>query len=234
MKIGIIEDDQKELDNLLNCIHHFFSNKDLSYQIDVYNNPDTLIQDIDEIDLVFLDIQIKHEKNGIDIGIELRKKNKDVKIIFVTNYSQFLIEGYKANANRYFIKPISQEHFDIEISNVIEDYLLNSAGFADYKICKNKIYYQDILYVEFIDRKTILHLLNGKQIPTNYPLKYWLDKLKLFPFSQTYKSIIVNLNHISGFTKKDIMLVNDEIIPVSKHFRKNFEEAYVHNMHKRL
>lgn len=234
MNIAIIEDDDQELKNLLSCIQNFFTKKEFSYHIVVFTDPGKLLQAINDIDLVFLDIQISENINGIDIGIELRKRNKDIKIIFVTNYTKYLIDGYRANANRYFVKPISQNHFDVEINNVLEDYLQCFAGFIDTRISKHKIYFKDIVYIEFYDRKTILHLINGDKINTLYSLKYWKDKVDSFPFAQPYKSIIVNLNHISGFSKNDIVLVNNEIIPLSKHYKKEFEDAYSHNIHRRM
>lgn len=234
MNIAVIEDDNQELENLIVCIKNFFTKKEISFHIDVFTDPDKLLQNINEIDLVFLDIQISKDTNGIDVGIELRKRNIDVKIIFVTNYTEYLIDGYRANASRYFVKPISQSHFDIEISNVVEDYLQRFAGFTDLRICTHKIYFQNILYIEFCNRRTILHLINGNKIKTIYQLKYWIDTVTAFPFAQSYKSIIVNLNQISGFSKNNIILINNESIPLSKHYKKEFENAYYHNIHRRM
>lgn len=234
MYIAIIEDNIQELKNLTDCLHNYFMKKEMDYHIESYTNSTQLIHRIDRFDLIFLDIQLPNDKNGVEIGISLRKKNKDVKLIFVTNYSEYLIEGYKAHADRYFIKPITQEQFDIEIDNVIEDYLTRFAGFFDKKICHEKIYYHDILYIEFSERKTLLHFITGKIMITPYSLKYWTDKLKSFSFSQPYKSIIVNLNQISGFYKNDIIMLNNETIPISKHFKKSFEKDYLHNIHKRI
>lgn len=234
MNIAIIEDDFQDLKNLTDCIHNYFSRKKIDYHIENFTNPNKLIPKIDDFDIVFLDIQLPNDQNGIDVGISISKNNKDIKKVFVTNYSEYLIEGYKAHADRYFIKPITQEQFDIEIDNVIEDYLSRFAGFFDDKICNEKIYYQEILYVEFSERKTYLHLITGRTIMTTYSLKYWKDELKALSFSQPYKSIIVNLNQISGFFKKDIVLINNESVPISKHFKKTFEQDYLHNIHKRV
>lgn len=234
MYIAIIEDDLQELDNLVSCLNNYFLKKEIEYHIVSFSDPEKLIDSVNNFDLVFLDIQLPNNQNGIDIGISIRNKNKDIKIVFVTNYSEYLIDGYKAHAHRYFIKPITQKQFDIEIDNVIQDYLLHFAGFVDSKICNEKIYYHDITYIEFSERKTYLHLINGKIFATPYSLKYWIGKLESFSFSQPYKSIIVNLNQISGFSKNDIILISNETLPISKHFKKEFEEDYLHNIHKRI
>lgn len=236
LNIAIIEDDLQELENLKDCLNKYFCKREIIYNVEVFSNPDDLIRCIDKFDLVFLDIQLSSKQNGIEIGISIRKKNRDIKIIFVTNYSEYLIEGYKANADRYFIKPIKQKQFEIEIDNVIEDYLSRFAGFVDYKICNRKLYYQEISYIEFSKRKTYLHLVKGDILETPYSLKYWIEKVKSLSFSQPYKSIIVNLNQISGFSAdgKDIILLNDKLLPLSKHFKKSFDQEYLHNIHKRM
>lgn len=185
-----------------------------------------MLDNINHFDLVFLDIELSNE-NGITIGKEIRKINSDIRIIIYSSYSKYLIEGYKIQADRYFLKPISQEDFNIEFENVIYRYLKEYEGFYDKKICERKIYFKEILYIEFIDRKTQIHLLNSKKIITPYPLKYWEEKCIQQSFSKPHKSFLINLRHISGFSNHNIILINTESLPLSKHFKKSFNEAYV-------
>lgn len=235
MKILIFEDDTYEFDCLKTNIDSFFRRKNIEYEIlRIYNVNDLLLH-IYNYDIVFLDIEL-NEENGIEIGIKIRTYNKSIKIIFVTNFTQYLIDGYKAHADRYFLKPIEQKQFDIEMDTVIEDYIQNNSGFIDTKLSPNMIYYKDILYIECINntRKTTLHMINGNNHETTHTLKYWLDKLQEFPFCQSYKSIIVNLNCVSGFKRNDLILINDEIIPLSRIYKKSFYEANIKNLHKRM
>lgn len=226
MKILIFEDNESELHNLIDCLHNFFNKYkfDLKYLISNTMDTEFVLNHIYDYDIFFLDIEVNHF-NGIDIGVQIRKINRDATIIFVSNYFKYLIDGYKAQANRYFIKPIDQEVFNLEMNTIILDYIRNFDGFLDSKIYPKKIYYKEIYYVEHISRKSYLHLSNGNVIKTTYTLKYWKE---LFPsyFIQTHKSFLVNLNYISGFKKKEIILENEENIPISRVFRKQLEDAY--------
>ena len=213
MKILIFEDNEKELGTLLNYIESFCLSKNIIYTVDIYTNSKDFIENIYTYDLIFLDIEVQNE-NGIDIGIKIREYNDDAKIIFVTNYSKYLIDGYKAHADRYFLKPLNQEEFNIELENVLEDYIQKYSGFFDKKILKTKIYFNEILYIEFKDRKTFLHFITGKVIETNYPLKYWENKLKDHYFAKPYRAYLVNLRHISGFTKQEVIMENEEYLPI--------------------
>lgn len=207
----------------------------MEYEVLHILNTLELFRHIYNSDFIFLDIELD-EENGIDIGIKIKALNKNIKIIFATNFSQYSIDGYKAHADRYFLKPIDQNQFDTEMDTVIDDYILNNSNFVDAKITPDLIYYNDILYIEYINhsRKTILHMIGGKNYETIYTLKYWLDKTHDYPFCQSYKSVIVNLNCISGFRKNDLLLINDETIPLSRNFKKTVFEANIKNLHKRM
>jgi len=232
MELLIYEDNEKELSSLKKCIEKFFYDRNIEFNIVVCKNKQQLFDRVKNADFLFLDIEV-NEDNGIDIGIEIEKMNLDVKIIIITNYAKYAIDGYKINAVRYFVKPINENEFHIEMEAIIKKYYMNQMGFIDPKIQMGKIYYKDILYVEFKNRKTYLYLINGKIVNTNYQLKYWIDKLKSYTFSQPYKSFIVNLSYVSGFNKNDIIMTNDELIPLSRHYKKSFEydyEKYLHSM----
>lgn len=233
MKVLIFEDNKQDLNQLLDKLYTFFQLKQLKYSYTICENSDELYLLAPQSDIVFLDIEGKNE-NGIDIGIKIRNNNPDIKIIFTTNYSKYLIDGYKASANRYFIKPLDQNLFNLELEDVINDYLLNNITIYDPTIYPKKIYIKNILYIEFIDRKTTLFMDNGKQIITPYQLKYWIDKLIPHSFVQTYKSIIVNLGHISDISNHDVTLINSSIIPISRFYKKEVEKQYLNYFKKRI
>ena len=226
MKILIFDDNKRDREHLTNCLKAFFENKNISYQIKTCQNKEELLNDIDCYDFLFLDIELGQE-NGIDLGLKLQKINHHCRIIITTNYSKYAIDGYKIHAERYFIKPINQHEFDLEMNVVIKNYIKDNNYFFDKKVCDSKIYIKDILYIEFIDRKSIIHKLNGEIIMTNCTLKYWYDKLRDYHFAYPYKAFLVNLKYVNALYKKDIELTNGEMIPLSRHYKKEFETKYI-------
>ena len=230
MKILIYDDNENDIKHLINCIDIFFKERKISYHIDICRNNDDLFKIIKNYNLLFLDIKINKD-NGIDLGLKLQNIQHDCKIIITTNYAKYAIDGYKINAERYFIKPIVQEEFNIEMNTVIKKYLKNSLGFYDENIGKTKLYIKDIIYIEFIDRKATIHKLNGEKITTNCTLKYWYDKLKQYGFAYPYKAFIVNLEYISSINKNEITLINGTTIPLSRYYKKEFENTYTNYLH---
>lgn len=230
MKILIYEDNENDIKHLIKCIEMFFKEKKISYHIDICNNNEILFKTIKNYDILFLDIKI-NKNNGIDLGLKLQNIQHDCRIIITTNYAKYAIDGYKINADRYFIKPIVQEEFNIEMNSILNKYLKNSIGFYDENIGKVKLYIKDIIYIEFLDRKSTIHKLNGETITTNCTLKYWYNKLEQYGFAYPYKPFVVNLEYISNIEKKEITLINGTVIPLSRYYKKEFKNKYANYLH---
>ena len=60
-----------------------------------------------DVDLIFLDIQMP-QLNGMELS---RVVGQSVKIIFITAFEQYAIEGYKVDALDYLLKPVSYIDF---------------------------------------------------------------------------------------------------------------------------
>lgn len=54
-------------------------------------------------DILFLDIDLG-EKNGISLARDMRRRNPEAVLIFVTNFSEYAPEGYEVDAFRYLSK----------------------------------------------------------------------------------------------------------------------------------
>lgn len=230
MKVLILDDNSIDIKNLEKNLNIYSKKYKINMQIDTCEKETDIIDIVNNYDLIFIDIELE-SLNGIDIAIDIRKCNTDIKIIFVSKHSKYLERGYKAHADRYFLKPIDQLEFELEMEDIIKDYKYNHMGFYDKKIYCKKIYYKHILYIEFLQRKTYIHLLSGKVIETPLSLKEWLLKLEDYNFCRIHKSFIVNIYNIEEYNKTSIKLKNDEIIPLSRVYYNDFEKAFIAQIH---
>ncbi len=225
LKILIYDDNYNDIKQLLQCIDSYFKDLGIDYTTKICQDTQTLFNLIKDYDILFLDIQINQE-NGIDIGLKLNHIYHDCRIIIVSNYAKYAIDGYKIHADRYFLKPISQVLFNIEMENIVKNHLKTHLGFYDPKISNKKIYYNEILYIEFFNRKTIIYTTIGDKYTTLHPLKYWYEKLHEYGFSYSHQSFIVNLAHLSAFNKKEVFLISNDIIPLSRNYKQTLEAEY--------
>ena len=179
------------------------------------------------IDLVFLDIQMPNLT-----GIQLSKIiMNDTKIIFTTAYPQFAVESYELNVIDYLLKPFEFERFykavlklkSSETPELLqtpkEDYLfIKTNGKNNYE----KVFINDICYVEGLKNYAAIHL-NNNQIITYNTLKHIEESLMKFNFIKIHKSYIVSINHIKK-TSSFSVFINQNELPLGETFRKAFFE----------
>lgn len=75
-----------------------------------------------EIDFILADIEMQGI-NGIDFIKEVRKSNKEIKIVIMSAYDNkdYLMEAIKLNLLDYLVKPVSRLSFQNIISNVLNE-----------------------------------------------------------------------------------------------------------------
>ncbi|CAL2101117.1 Chemotaxis protein CheY [Tenacibaculum sp. 190130A14a] len=179
------------------------------------------------LDLVFLDIQMP-----TITGIQLSKIIKDkINIIFTTAYPQFALESYELNAIDYLLKPFEFERFYNAILKVkpTKDIkpITNSDTYifikTDGKNNFEKVYTNEILYIESLKNYVSLHLKN-KQIITYSTLKHFENELSSKNFVKIHKSFIVAIQHISKTDSLSVYLSNGKNLPIGDTYKKHFFE----------
>ena len=86
-------------------LQKYYFSQNINLSIQTFNcGEEVLKSDLDRIDVLFLDVDMPGMK-GLKTAKAIRKKNKDMIIIFLTTYSEFVFESFKVDAFRYLIKP---------------------------------------------------------------------------------------------------------------------------------
>lgn len=225
LNIGIIEDCEYDQINIKKLINDFFKSKKIQIKTYFFASLPNSVSVFKNLDLLFIDVKVK-DKNGIDFCRSIIHYYPDLTIIITSSHSQYLIDGYRINASRYFLKPIDPDIFSFEMEEVMAgSSFIRHFGVMDSRIAPYKIPFSEILYIEYLDRKTHIILTNGKKIETTIPLKEWLLIVDGYGFAQPYKCFLVNLQYVHTVMAKDI-IVKDVKIPLSKHFKKEFTIAF--------
>ncbi|NVM61894.1 DNA-binding LytR/AlgR family response regulator [Mucilaginibacter sp. SG538B] len=203
-------------------------------------NPLELIKLLDHqaIDLIFLDIQMP-KMNGIDF---LKIMQKPPMVIITTAYPSYALEGFQLNVLDYLLKPITFDRF-FKSANKAKDYyrLLNNwvqpgapkteadEGYFFIK-CGNKyekIYFDEILYVEGMQNYVTIFTPKGKYI-TLLNLKSLEQNLDSKLFIRVHKSYIVSTGKIDGIEGNDIF-IGQHRIPISRNYREQVIRQVVAN-----
>ncbi|MBS1532297.1 MAG: response regulator transcription factor [Bacteroidetes bacterium] len=175
------------------------------------------------VDLVFLDIQMP-KLTGIDF---LKNLAEPPLVIFTTAFPEYAIEGYELNVLDYLLKPISFERFFKAVVKaqsylglkVKRDKLITAEPYFFVKSNQKleKVYIDDILYVEALANYVILHTRTKKHI-VYMSFKGIESQLPEELFLKIHKSYMVAVNAIQTIDNDEIIL-DGHILPISKSYR---------------
>lgn len=230
----IIDDDENDAKDIQRKAEICFDNLAIDSSFKSTSNPKTILENPFSYDFVFLDIELGQAKNGIELGRKIKELNRDIHIIITSAYKEYLVDGYRIDADRYILKPINQRQFEIDMKGVLDRYFKEEAGFYDESICPSKIMIKNILYIDFVDKHSILILKNNRQFKTKYPLKYWEEKLNPYGFVRAYKSILINCDYIENITKQDVFLTEDIKLPVSRVYYRNLYNQWLKSFQEEI
>jgi len=160
-----------------------------------------------KVDVLILDINLKSDINGCDIADEVRKKNKQIYIIFSTGHLEYALLAYKYKTFDYLPKPIVDERLEETILRLLDD-MQNSPNMY-VKLNEKTIIKQDeINYIKKDGMKLVFCTKN-----TNYEIYSSFSKFEnCLPdnFIRCHKSFIVNINNVNNLKVSDNVVVFDK------------------------
>jgi len=181
------------------------------------------------VDVMFLDIKMPKI-----IGTQfLRNLSHPPKVVFVTAYREYAVEGFDLEAVDYLVKPVSFERFlkavdrlkrSSENQFVTEQnqYTPNPHAFVYVKAdgVMQKIFVNEILYIESWKDYVRLYFTSGKYLLIKQPISAMENLLSQHNFLRVHRSYIVSLNKISGYSSTTVKLSSIEI-PIGRLYKQS-------------
>lgn len=179
------------------------------------------------IDVIFLDIKMPKI-----LGTEfLKNLSHPPKVIFVTAYRDYAIEGFELDAVDYLVKPVSFERFVKAITKVNRmmgqetisqstDYKSNPEAFVYLKVDKNmnKVYINDIVYIESWKDYIKLFLTSGKNLLVKQSISSIENMLSDYRFLRVHRSYMVSINKILGYNNLSVQ-IDSKDIPIGRLYK---------------
>lgn len=222
IKAVIVEDDDQVASKIKEYL--FAWGKSVSEQIKVtrYSDAENFLEKYEPtFDVIFLDIEL-NGMDGMTAAHRLRKIDKNVLIVFVTNLAQYAIDGYSVDAFDFIVKPVRYSNFKLKL-NRMRCALNNRRGgriVIAQKGGKRALSVNDIKYVEINRHLLTFHLTDGIQ-KCSGTLKYVVELLKDYPFSLCNQCYLVNLNYVDSIDGCFVEVGGDKLV-ISKPKRKDF------------
>lgn len=189
-----------------------------------------------QVDLMFVDINMPG-LSGMDF---VKSLDNPPMIVFVTAYSEYALEGFRADAVDYLLKPISYADFLksankvkslIDTRHFLSDEVKSNKDFlfikSDYKLLR--INFLDIKYIEGMSEYIRIHLTNSKPVMTLLSMKSIEEILPPDMFMRVHRSYIVNLTMVSVVERNRIVFDGNVYIPVSEQYKSKFQNYLENN-----
>lgn len=200
--------------------------------------------DNQEVEAIFLDINMP-DLNGLDFAKSMQDHSKGPVMVFTTAYSEYAIEGYKANGVGYLLKPYSFEEFEAaaqkmkEITEIRQQAMTEVTAQSDddgiifvksdYKIVRIAI--EHITHIEAMSEylritcddkeRPVIVLLSMKKIEEHLPSNQ---------FMRIHRSFIINLKKISEIKKNHVVIEGDISLPIGD----NYKDAFMNYLNSKI
>jgi DNA-binding LytR/AlgR family response regulator len=179
------------------------------------------------VDVIFLDIKMPKI-----LGTEfLKNLSHPPKVIFVTAYHDYAVQGYELDAVDYLVKPVSFERFVKAIAKLkrmmgqetisqSNDYKPNPEAFVYLKVDKHmqKVFVNEIIYIESWKDYIKLFLDSGKSMLVKQSISSIENLLSEHKFLRVHRSYLVSINKISGYNGLSVQVQSNEI-PIGRLYK---------------
>lgn len=232
-KAAICDDDEKENSIIKSYLHSLELEQDMDFEISVFTNGNTLLSQYRKADafhILFLDVEMP-EINGLEVARQIRNlPDKQVKIVFISNYPEYMQDSFNVQAFHYLAKPLQYDTFKQLMYRIIKDYrdshisklLIQEDGIEEL------VYLDDILYIEAVksQKSQLNFVLTNKTINARGTIYNWEEELKSHYFISPYRGLLVNINHVHFIQDSSLILSNGETIPLSRRKEKDIRTLF--------
>ena len=231
--IAICDDEKYMSDHIRAMASDFFRKKNREIQLRTFLSGEELLNYDGQIDILFLDIQMKG-MDGLETARKLRADKFRGVLIFITVLKEMVFQSFEVQAYDYLVKPVDEKQFGktmerlfASMQNNGEDSLLVQKGYEG-RIIRE----EEIVFCEIIDRKIYLNLTSGEVVDYYERIEHLETKLGSH-FFRCHRSYLINLKHLKGYKNGTACMDNGKEVPVARLRSKEFSGVvlqYMKNM----
>ena len=188
-----------------------------------------------KIDLMFLDIKMP-KLLGTDF---LRTLSNPPKVIFITAYRDYALDGYDLDIIDYLLKPVSLTRFLKAVAKATK--LISQENQFAFKDKENddsdkaflylkvdremtKVLMKEILFIESCKEYVKFHLEKNKSFMVKQSISSMEKLLSPHRFIRVHRSYIVTIEKISSFTPLNVT-IGDRKIPIGRLYKNEVDKV---------
>lgn len=231
MNIAVVDDNLNDRKMILDYLSQFFNESGEDYTTSTFEDGVSFFKDYSfSYDFIIFDIDMP-QMSGIDTAKELRKKDSNVTIMFVTNMPQYALEGYSVEAVDYVLKPLSYPDFRLKMKKATRYILRNSVKKVTINTTEEGLITVDSSDIYYVESK--LHYIYYHTKKGIYKMRAKLteveDILLPYHFARSGGSFLINLAYLEKIDGNEIVIAG-ETLPLSRRMKASLMSAFTKYM----
>jgi DNA-binding LytR/AlgR family response regulator len=227
MKIAICDDENIFLSDLEQKIYKHISRLDC--EVFPFLSAEELLASSESFDLIFLDIEMGG-MDGMSAARQIREKDYEIPIVFLTSHTEMAIEGYEVNAFRFLKKPVD----DAKLIQTLQDIQLLKASHKGVLIKSAGeeilVIPSEVLFLES-DNNNVRIITSSGSFTTRMKLGEAVDIFNKIndTIRKVHRCSAVNLDHVARLRDREAVLDDGSVIGISRSCFNGFKnELYEH------
>lgn len=226
-KIAICDDNKPDTDYISSLVKEWADNSKNIVKLRIFQSAEEFLFHYEEdksYHILLLDIEMG-KMNGVELAKKIRTKNKEVQIIFITGYDDYISDGYDVEALHYILKPVDKEKLYKVLCRAGERLKKEEAAlFLHLSDGMVRIPFYEIRYIEV--RANYVTIYGEEKITLKTTLSALEQELD-DRFFRVGRSYIVNMKYIRKITKSDVILENETAVPISRGYYEALNRAFI-------
>ncbi len=202
----------------------------IDYDIEEFSNGEELIDGLKRTDcqILFLDIEMDG-MDGVTAARRLRGTKRQMEIIFVTSYADFVFQGYEVRALNYILKPYDPEKIAAVLHTALEALDIESEKYyvIDQKGGSARVPLSSVKYFTS-DRRTVHAVTTDKEY-TFYEKLSDLEAQLPRSFVRIHNRYLVHLKYLEAVRQNTAVVAGEEL-PVSRSCKPGLSIAFAKYM----
>lgn len=215
-KIALCDDEAEMLEYISGLVASWAASRKIPIDTESFPSAEAFLfqyQENKSYDILLLDIEMSG-MDGVTMAKAVRREDEAVQIIFITGYSDYILEGFEVAALHYLMKPVNREKLFSVLDRAVEKLQKNERKLTlelPDELVRVPLY--EIRYLDVRQNYVTVHAKG------NYTLKKPLGEFEREldeRFFRTGRSCIVNLAYVQRVTRTEVYLDGGDIVPLSR------------------
>lgn len=226
MHIVVADDDLLFVEKLKKDIHQFISSMEDDINIHVYTAQFKRILSLDQIDIIFLDINLESTKEGFQIGPRINKLFPKALLIYISSVDDFVYPALSFDIFQF----IRKNNYDVDFMKTcrkLEKYIKEHIKKITIEVNGRKqvLILDQIQYILSIGHDLHIQYQN-QMIIISSSMKKILHSLDYKDIIQIQRNMAINLNQIKSLKNDDVLMKDGKTYNVGRTYRNDFELSY--------